>query len=77
MKQRTYVPLEAYLNRPVELVTLTYPQFFQWWQGATSAQQKKRLKELQKIKNFVTAKQVSMGGFRNLRRGVLLNECAW
>ena len=41
--------LEAYLNRPVELPTLTYPEFFQWWQGASE----KRLKKLQrKIRNL-------------------------
>ena len=32
--------LETYLNRPVELATLTYSEFYQWWQSATSAQQK-------------------------------------
>ena len=33
--------LEKYLQRPSELSTLTYPDFFRWWDIASSAQQQK------------------------------------
>ena len=32
---------ETYLNRPVQLVPLTYPEFYQWWRSATPDEQKK------------------------------------
>ena len=44
--------LETYLNRPVELATLTYPEFYQWWQSATSAQQKKAVKAAEEDQEF-------------------------
>ena len=44
--------LEAYLNRPVELATLIYPEFFQWWQAAISAQQKKAEKAAEEDEDF-------------------------
>ena len=33
--------LESSLQRPVELATLTYSEFYQWWQSATCAHRKK------------------------------------
>ena len=60
--------LETYLNRPVELATLTYPEFYQWWQSAMSAQQKKAAEEDQEFSirtsgsddfgDFMSAKEV-------------------
>ena len=44
--------LEAYLNRPVELATITYPEFFQWWQAATSVQQRKAAKAAEEDEGF-------------------------
>ena len=44
--------LETYLNRPVELATLTYPEFFQWWQAATSAQQRRAAKAAEEDEEF-------------------------
>ena len=41
--------LDTYLNRPVELATLTYTEFYLWWRSATSAQQNlRRLLKLQR-----------------------------
>ena len=50
--------LESYLQRPVELATLTYSEFYQWWQSATSAQQKKPQKLLKKM-NHIPFKHVA------------------
>ena len=44
--------LDTYLNRPVELVTLTYSEFYQWWQPATSAQQNKATKAAEEDQHF-------------------------
>ena len=33
--------LEKYLQRPPQLERLTYPEFFRWWDSASSAQQQK------------------------------------
>ena len=32
---------QTYLNRPVVLHSLTYPEFYQWWRSATAAEQRK------------------------------------
>lgn len=32
---------ETYLKRPVQLASLTYPEFYRWWRSATPAEQKK------------------------------------
>ena len=33
--------LEAYLKRPTQLDSLTYPEFYQWWRSATQDEQRK------------------------------------
>ena len=33
--------LETYLNKPTQLDSLTYPEFYQWWRSATKDEQKK------------------------------------
>ena len=35
---------ETYTNRPHQLQSITYPEFFQWWRRATPAEHKKALK---------------------------------
>ena len=39
-------------NRPVEVATITYSEFFQWWQPATSAQQRKAAKAAEENQEF-------------------------
>ena len=31
----------GWLKRPVQLTSLTYPEFYRWWRSATPAEQKK------------------------------------
>ena len=33
--------LETYLKRPIQLDSLTYPEFYRWWRSATQDEQKK------------------------------------
>ena len=35
---------ETYTNRPHQLQSITYPEFFQWWRRATPAEHKKAVK---------------------------------
>lgn len=35
---------ETYLKRPVQLASLTYPEFFRWWRSATPTEQNKAAK---------------------------------
>ena len=79
--------LESYLNRPVQLATLTYPEFFQWWQAATSSQQKKAVKAAEEDEefsirtrgsddfgDFLTAKQIRESSKQHLAELITENE---
>ena len=90
MKQDNYVQtkLEHYLCRPIELAALTYPEFYQWWQSATSAQQNKAMKAADEdkqfsvqtrgcddIRDFLTAKQTREDAQQQLAQH--LSESEW
>ena len=78
---------KTYLNRHVEVATLTYPDYFQWWQPATSAEQKatKAAGEDQEFSvqtcgrddfaNFLVAKQMKDDSQQQLAQ--LLSENEW